>query len=226
MVASADVRRTLIDGLLLKAGTGQLRNEFAIRYEGLAHTHLAEQLRPVFVHGNDQQLLLAIRIADACRAEDLLDDLCGFAATANSPLRSWAASTASRIDRSTAAVALRPIADDFRDDPNDDLRGSILEACWHESLSTAEMVQRLTPMKTSHYLGPYQYFRNMLAEEAREEDLEDLLDWVRSELEEVHMDAAQFEDFAICDGLLRRAWLSDRRQELLLNIAGVLVTST
>jgi hypothetical protein len=220
----AGVRAALVERLLALAAEGTLRAPFAVHFPQLAHPGLADQLRLVLQDGTLEQQTLALDIADGARPGELVEDLLQFALDGShlAHLRAEAAQIASGLDRARAAERLLPLTPDPGDDPDDELRGAVLEACWPDVLSTETLIERLTPPQNRNLVGGYAVFRMRLPQAARDEDLAVLLRWAGQQAER-HRQRTYSTRLQLEEELLVRAWSSSRRGEFLPVIAEVLL---
>jgi hypothetical protein len=193
VVESPAVRRLLVWRLLEQAETVVLRDQpWARPRWNLFHSGLADQLRPVLVAAvaadqavrpSRDQVQLAVQLAREGSAAGLVDELCDVAHDPNWDgwLRSWAVRAAAELDRDRAAPRLRNLVPrlDGAADPDDELRGELLEACWPDHLSVDELLTALTPPGNPDLFGAYRSFRLRVMERLREEDLAAVLEWAR-----------------------------------------------
>jgi hypothetical protein len=219
------IRQVLVERLLELAGNDALRSAFTIRCDHLAHPGLADQLRSVLRTGNHNQRQVAIRLAAEATVNVVADNLIDLALDPSLPdgLRSMAAAAASKADRQQTAIRLRPLALDPADDPNDEIRGAALAACWPEQMSTDEFFAALTPPKRDTLIGGYSLFLGELPGRLRDEDLPAALTWVGSQPDGDPMGARYAQVQEMRNGVLAQAWRSPRRRELIPQMAPVLL---
>ena len=192
VIESPDVREQLVQSLLDQADTAWLQGHrfWARPRWALTHPGLAGQLRPVLAAAvaeeptrrpAREQVALAINLARDGGAAELVTELCAIAADRcwDGYLRSWAARAAAQVDRDRAAPRLRGLLGelDAESDPDDELRGQILKACWPEHLTLDELLDALTPPRNPDLLGAYRAFRWRLPERLSEQDLPTVLRW-------------------------------------------------
>jgi NACHT domain len=193
VVESLAVRGLLVRRLLEQAETVVLRDRSWARPRwNLFHSGLAGQLRPVLVAAvaADQavrpsryQVQLAIQLAREGGVAGLVGELCEIARVPNWDgwLRSWAVRAAAELDRELAAPRLCDLVPrlDRAADPDDELRGELLEACWPDHLPVDELLAALIPPGNPDLFGAYRSFRLRVMERLREEDLAAVLEWAR-----------------------------------------------
>lgn len=136
----------------------------------LAYPGLADQLRP------------ALR---APLAEDAVQEVVPeiealvVSADVNSYLRSSAAHGLADLDSDRAVAALRGVLDEVMEhpdhDPEDELRGIALEACWPKALAVPELLPALTAPNNPNYFSSYQFFLPRLVEKLTDQELVDLV---------------------------------------------------
>src|SRR5690606_17177128 len=81
--------------------------------------------------------------------------------------------------RRTVPALLPLVAEsDANDESWDGLLGAGLLACWPQVISTADVFAILREPKRSDYIGPYNSFLHVLADELADEDLDAAVDWV------------------------------------------------
>lgn len=181
--ARADLVRTLLakyDAGELLDGWGSMRN-----YEALDHPGLGAQLRP-YICDRSKDLSarrVAMRIAEACLATELLEALVDVALdpSESMEIRPHAAAAAAEMGGSAAARLKPLVKGDGEGDLKDWLKGEGLRAVWPSHITAEELFSVLTPPKRPHYGGAYSGFVSReLAEHLRPEDLPVALKWVES----------------------------------------------
>jgi hypothetical protein len=191
VVESPAVRGLLVRRLLERAETVVLRDRpWARPRWNLVHSGLADQLRPVLVAAvavdqavrpSRHQVQVAVQLAREGGVAGLVDELCDVARDPNWDgwLRSWAVRAAAELDRDRAAPRLRDLVPrlDRAADPDDELRGELLEACWPDDLSMEELLSALISPGNPDLFGAYRSFRLRVMERLREEDLAAVLEW-------------------------------------------------
>ncbi len=191
-IATADneQRRELARALLQAYDEERLLDsdwEIYALYGKLSHTFLPEQLRPYIVDPEKGLVVrrAALRIAEACAATPLQDDLIrlALAREESTELRVSAAAAAKVAANPTNILKLRPLLETTQaEDPADELRGHGLEALWPEHLSAEEWFANLDAPRRSDWVGQYSYFLHRLPEMLRDEDLTAGLEWIRRTL--------------------------------------------
>jgi hypothetical protein len=196
VVANLGVREFLVRRLLEQAETVALVDRpWARPRWSLSHPGLADQLRSVLVAAvaddravrpSREQVHVAIQVAREGGAASLTDELCDVAADRewDGYLRSWAVRAAADVDRARAALRLRELLEelDLDADPDDELRGEVLAACWPAHLSVDEFLAALAPPRNPDLFGAYWLFRQSLMEQLSEHDLPAVVGWGRKEM--------------------------------------------
>lgn len=220
LITDSDVRREIVARLLSDPHPNLYRRTY--RSWRLNHPRLANQLSEVLIPFADrslpapttEQTQLAILLARDCVVVDLVPTLLEVAARTDADhwLRSMAVSTAAHLDRASSNEPLRTILDELvgqpLGDPQDEIRGAVLESLWPGSLSVAELVIYLTPAKVSNFYGLYESFRAKIPERASDDDLGNLLHWAVTVTTASVTDAnsRSFNDEELVDRLLERAF--------------------
>jgi len=104
---------------------------------------------------------LAIEIAEACKCGELADLFADMVLDRTRELRPRvrAGYAVNRLENQSAMKRLSDLLPiDPEDDPEDDLRGIVLRACWPDHLTLAELVQHLTAPQKANYGGAYKFF--------------------------------------------------------------------
>ena len=167
-VATAHVkdRAALVEALLKRHDEEKLLDsDFAggARYEKLAHSELARQLEP-FIRDRTKGLVVrrvATDIAEACKLLDLISLLVDITLDTSDSLavRVNAAHAVAQIGDAAVKERLIPLAiGDAGEDPDDELKGYGLRACWPNNIAPKELFSVLTPPKNSHFIGAYHMF--------------------------------------------------------------------
>jgi len=196
VIQSPGVRELLVQRLLEQADTVALRDRpWARPRWSLSHPGLAGQLRPVLLAAvsddptgrpSRHQVDLAVQLAREGDAVDLVDELCNLAADRgwDGYMRSWAVRAVADLDRDRAVSRLRELLQELsaEADPDDELRGEVLAACWPQHLSVDELLAALTPPRNPDLFGTYWLFNHGLPEQLTEEDLPAVLEWARQKL--------------------------------------------
>lgn len=198
-------------------------------FHKLKHPGLAGQLRP-YITDRSKGLIVrrtAIRIAKACDLVKLQQELIDVALDDQELLsiRHVAASAAGSVADASHKDQLRPLLDaDREEDPDDQLRGYVLEALWPDQLTAEELVQHLDHPRQPNLYGQYKRFiRECLPTSIRDEDLPTALRWVRDRAPIGYSLTDVFDDFV--GEILIRAWQSSSIRNLMDDFADVALRS-
>lgn len=104
---------------------------------------------------------LATTIAEACGYDDLADVFCDHALNAGLPLReridaAYAVCKLANGNAKSRMIGLLGLKSE--EDPQDDLKGLCLRACWPRHMQYTDILPHLTKPKESNYTGPYSVF--------------------------------------------------------------------
>ena len=161
----AATRATAVDDLLAAARRGEVA-DFGLspsRYGRLTHPGVAEQVRPVL---RDRERVwterrMAIDIAQECCVEETTSELLALALDTDEDIhhRTNALRALRRSTNSDIHAPIRQMLDDgLPGDADNDLRGVCLEILWPEAMSTADLVNYITPAQRTSYFGAYAGF--------------------------------------------------------------------
>jgi len=210
-VATADARdrADLVDALLqyyeVEGALDDSRRN-AARYHKLAQPGLASQLEPYLLEKTRGHVArrVAIEIAQACQARDLVDTLLQVAhdGTEEHIIRVSAAFAVGQIGDDAAKEQLKPLLTDGHD-PDDELKGIALQALWPGSLTAADLFAILTPPQDSHLIGMYEHFLSsrQVVEHLKTADLLAALAWTQQQAPVPHPTISN-----LVDGILMLAW--------------------
>jgi hypothetical protein len=176
-------RQTIVDEILKRLGTLDYLNVDATsrRLSTLFHPELASQLRSFIAQRGLPFPLrrFAIALAQSCRLTELQDAVCEVAldSTENIHIRRQAARALLEIGQSNVKQRLCSLLDlDQAVDPQLDLLGYGLKACYPESLSTAKLFTKLRKAPEG-YFGMYTGFLHELPGLIPSQDLPIALVW-------------------------------------------------
>jgi hypothetical protein len=152
-IATADdsTKAKLVEGLLAAVGNLDFRPDWWAlrkRYHKLNHPGLPAQLRKVLLNKEfpSAARVEAVRMIEACEICALFELLLDLAldTTVDQDVREAVAEIVSRLGDSTIKRALNPLAlGTCGPDPNDELRGAGLKACWPGFLTADELFSNL-----------------------------------------------------------------------------------
>jgi DNA polymerase III delta prime subunit len=172
---SDDVRSIVVASLLDKAEEFELGERVWMRGLRLSHPRLAEQVLNVLA-GNETEpaawpefarCRLALRLAVHASSPELTTRLLEIAESDewNSHMRSMAAAAALASDADAVLPRLRNVLQQLRSldygrvaDPDDELKGSLLDLLWPTCVSTEEILPLLTARRRRSLLGSYWMF--------------------------------------------------------------------
>jgi len=190
--ADGATKAKLVEGLLSAVGNSDFRPDWWAlrkRYRKLNHPGLPAQLLKVL---RDREFpsaarVEAIRMIEACEIRTLFEPLLNLALDTTVPqeVREAAAEIVSRLGDSTTKRALKPLALSMSGpDPDDELHGAGLKACWPESLTADELFSSLK--EPNHRVrGTYSRFlEGDLAEGLLPADFPRALRWVADQPED------------------------------------------
>ena len=193
IATAADATKAkLVEGLLSAVGNSDFRPDWWAlrkRYRKLNHPGLPTQLRKVILNREfpSAARVEAIRMIEACEISIAFEPLLNLALDTTVPqdVREAAAEIVSRLGDSTTKRALKPLALGIcGPDPEDELRGAGLKACWPVALTADELFSSLKE-PNNRVSGCYSQFLNVaLAEGLSPEDLPRALRWVADQPED------------------------------------------
>lgn len=157
----------------------------------LAHPGLGSQLAdvlsplvdPIAPQPPREQSYLALCLAGDADADPLMPTLLGIAARrhVDPGLRALAIDAAAQLDHAAAAPVLAEVLEEITahpdHDPDDEIRGALLEAAWPRQLSVTELVQALTVPQRDDFFGRYAAVRSHLTRQLSDDDVPHLLLW-------------------------------------------------
>lgn len=212
-VATADVqdKAALVEALLRLFDEEKLLDDWSQRgqYGKLAHTGLADQLRPYIMDSSKGIIVrrVAIDIAEACGLETLQTELANLALAPFQPLqvREQAADAVINIGDDETKARLKLLAmSKAGDDPNDQLKGFGLIAVWPNHITAEELFSVLTEPKKESFFGSYMHFLySDLVKHISPEDLPTALEWIKAQLPRDSL-THKFDD--ILDSIMYLAW--------------------
>jgi len=188
--ASPEDKQKLVDSLLAQVEEDKLLHldwSWTTHYQKVAHTGLADQLRPYILDstGDRRVRLEAIRIADACKLKELAADLTLVAldSSEHESIRAGAAEFVVKVGEPACRARLKALLNLPAElDPSDELKGWALQVCWPACLNAEELFQVLTPPKRETYFGAYWTFlKSDFIQNLSPSDLCVALKWVRKQ---------------------------------------------
>jgi hypothetical protein len=193
-IGTADdaTKAKLVEGLLSGLGRPEFRPDWWAlrkRYRKLKYPGLLAQIRSILLDEKAPSTarVEAIRMVEACEIRALFEPLLNLAldADAEQDFREAAAEIVSRHGDSPIKRALKPLALGIcGPDPNDELRGAGLNACWPGTLSAAELFLSLKE-PNERMGGSYSRFlASDLVEGLVAADLPRALRWVEDQPED------------------------------------------
>jgi predicted NACHT family NTPase len=184
----AESKEALVEILLKQLDDGKIdRLPSCERWPKLKHPRMADQLRPYILDRSKlpNVRLEAINLAGACELTGLANDLVEVALDSSEgrPLREGTALFVADLGSTTEKERLRPLAHlSAEEDPDDELKGCVLKACWPEQMSADELFSVLTLPPEHGVYGTYSHFlTRRLIRGMRTEDLPLALRWVRQQ---------------------------------------------
>lgn len=191
-VSTADVpdRAALLDTLLRLYEEEKVLDrglDIVGRYKKLAQPGLAEKLRPYIsdVMKGVMVRRAATDIAEACQLREVQADLAQVALDASQPhpIRVNAAYAIGRMGDDATKAKLKPLATgEAGEDPDDELKGSGLQAVWPAHMTAEELFAILTPPKQEGLIGSYKLFlSSQLVPALKVANLPAALEWVEKQ---------------------------------------------
>jgi hypothetical protein len=202
VVDSAAMKALMVDGLLDRAPQIELSEPSWRRGRWqVAHPGLADQLTAVLaeVPGGEPQdwptqarVRLAVRLAREAAGSDLASPLLDLAGHDGwSPYtRQLAARTAFETAPELAVPRLRALLERLADeayatviDPDDEVRGALLEMLWPEHLALGEALVQLRPRRRRWLFGLYARFLRTMPDRLDDSDIPRALAWAKARME-------------------------------------------
>lgn len=195
-------------------------------YKKLAHSGLAEQLRPWIIdaerHINARNA--AIDIAEDCGASELQTVLADLVLDDNEVerLRSNAAYALAIVGDAETKSRLRPLAlGQAGEDSQDQLKGNSLRAVWPDLITADELFDNLTLPKQESFSGAYQHFVEYeLCKQLDISGLPRALKWLETHAVERRLG---FAFNALADDIIIAAWRHMDDQDVLRAMANTAI---
>jgi len=209
--ASADDKEKVVESLLNHLEEDNLIEwEWSLhrRYRKLLHPRLAQQLRSFIVDRSKNIIVRreAINISEACKIETMAAELALVALDSSEELsvRAKAASFVSTLGQPHLKTQLKPLVKlPGNLDPNDELKGWALKACWPACMAAEELFSLITPPKNESFVGAYfSFLTGDLVESLTLGDLLVALRWVREQKPKRELPYAYVE---LLDDILEKA---------------------
>ncbi|MGD1085408.1 MAG: hypothetical protein ABSA47_11760, partial [Verrucomicrobiota bacterium] len=183
-----DDKERLVALLLKQLDDGTIDNlPSRQRWPKLKHPKMADQLRRYVLDKSKRSSvrLNAINLAIACELTGLATDLVEVAldATEFRPLRECAACFVADLGPPTEKQRLKPLVHlSAKEDPDDELKGCALRACWPDQMSAAELFSVLTLPAEYGVHGAYcRFLSYQLIRNMKTEELALALKWVQEQ---------------------------------------------
>lgn len=212
----------------------------------LSHPDLGSQLAdvlgpladPAAAQPPSEQAYLALCLAPDADAASLIAILLGIVAAphVDAGLRALATEAAAKLDLAAAAPVLLEVLEEItahpEQDPNDEIRGAVLEATWPGSLAVDRLILALTPPQRQDFVGGYLVFRSRLPGRLADDDVPHLLTWALTGSSVSDPDVQQggsasgfpFHDSELIQALLDRAFACEQ-PEGIMRPAAALITA-
>ena len=177
------VKEMVVAGLLGQAAAGRYLWDRP-SYAHLGHSGLEAQLRPVLEDRtqHDDVRTVAIDISEDNLCLELQDAWAAITldVEAAARLRKNAGYAVASLGNETTRHQLLPLAlGQAGEDPDDELKGIGLSACWPGALTLAELLPLLTAPKDNHGAGAYKSFLiSDLPQHINDADVTELLEWL------------------------------------------------
>lgn len=206
-------KETLVEQLLTWLEEGKLyaRSEIltSTNYKKLYHPNIASQLES-YIRDFTMSFItrsIAIEIASACGAKSLEKLFVEIALDHNQDfwVRIQAIIAIGKIGSNEAKQALKPLSEhEFKDDPEDELKGVYLYALWPDNIPTKGVFNLITRTKKTNLWGAYRSFIENLASSIRNEDVEIGLDWI--EKNAINARDLDYTFRKLSDEIMLKAW--------------------
>jgi hypothetical protein len=182
---SERLRARLVEHMLRDLRAGRVYDDWTWALGGLAHSHLAEQLRPA-IQSSDWSLVdFAIRVARACKVVELGDALVAVVANPDAPrsIRTSGAIAAREIGiQANASELLSLLTDGSLDGIEDgaELWAAIAWLFWPAALDTSSVLRMRPPRPRESLLGMYSIFMHELAAALGPDDVAAATEWAQA----------------------------------------------
>jgi len=181
---SQESRAQLTEAILARLASFEATDSsyWSRHYQRLAHPGLAAQLRPYIVNkgANIMVRRASMDIAWACKVRDIVDELIAVLCDVSDEMhmRERAARALGQLGgRKVHDLFLRSLGDTLEPDPNDEIRGSMLECLWPAHLDAAALFRAMPAPKHDRSVGDYQRFIDHLPETLRPGDISHAVLW-------------------------------------------------
>ncbi|HLL60762.1 MAG TPA: hypothetical protein VK338_03520, partial [Candidatus Nitrosocosmicus sp.] len=209
-------KKALTEQLLLQLDRNELFDRWETfnnnNYKKLCHPKITEQLLP-YIQDTSKGIVVrrsAIDIASACKITSLDSTLPHIVLDKkdNLTIRSRAAHAIAKSGSDESKKSLRALlGSNFNDDPEDELKGAVLEVLWPDHISIEELFTYITPPKKHNFFGAYHGFTDRhFVKDIRPQDVLVGLDWV--EKNAIKAKDLEYTLRKLADGLLLKAWQS------------------
>jgi hypothetical protein len=207
-------RELLVDALLEKMDRREILGREILwnrdTQASLAHPGLAEQLRPYLVQREHYVMArrAAIGLAEGCRVVTLQGELANLTLDADEDagIRADAARALVHVGSPETIRRLKPLVrGEGGPDPEDELKGSALEALWPEDLTAGELFANLTQPNNASHGGSYWSFLSRLEETLQPVVLPEALRWTMG-LPSRHSDGLPYAFESLLDAIMKCGW--------------------
>lgn len=230
-----DQQKAVLTGqLLAKLDRGELFDRWEtfndFNYKKLYYPGIEKQLLPYIKKREkkkDQKSIVvrrvAINITRACKLQALEKLLVGVALDNNDDLsiRAYSVITLAHIGSDTSRKALKSLLDTgFPDDPEDELKGSVLRALWPNYITAHEVFALITPPKQHSFYGVYQSFiTEEFAKSLQQDDILVALAWVEKTALQLEQRGSPIS--SLSDEIIMKAWVEVSNPTVLEKVANI-----
>ncbi|MBN8661711.1 MAG: HEAT repeat domain-containing protein [Candidatus Obscuribacter phosphatis] len=183
--AGGEDKQNIVTKLLgLIASSGLPLSMMAQKYAKLNHPNLGDQLAPLLDKDASPKMVRheAMRIAEACQLGDLSPQLCRVSLdiSDNCEVRAAAITALASIDEESSLRQLIPLLRGAQsEDPEDEVKGALLNALYPKYISTNDLFSYITEPKNESLFGRYALFLGyQLFDGLRPADIPVALSWV------------------------------------------------
>jgi predicted NACHT family NTPase len=186
--AGDDDKEGLVEALLSQLDEGVIYSlPSRSKLSRLKHPRMANQIRPYILDRSKRNhvRLEAINLAGACELTELANNLTEMALDSSEgrPLREGSALFVAELGSASEKKRLKPLCHlSPKEDPDDELKGCALKACWPKQMSADELFSVLTLPLNNWFYGTYSHFLSHgFISDIQPEDLPLALRWVQKQ---------------------------------------------
>ncbi len=222
-------KKVLVEQLLTRLDQGKLFDRWetfnAINYKKMNHPDIAKQLEPYIKDATKGIVVrrVAMEIASACSVtvlERLIVKI-AFDENENLSIRVQAVLAIANMGCSKSQQSLKRLVDSgFQNDPEDELKGVVLQTLWPKYISAQKLFRLVTPSKNHSFLGRYHNFLSgELASSLCSESVNIGLEWIESNA--INVRDLEYSLKKLSDAIMTKAWENISSPEVLEKFAHV-----